>query len=1044
MKCVELYKTKLDIKELLKNNSKYEDKKIRFQFVNNPSSYLSQTYDIITNFLLLLRNDPEIIFKIVSKISSLDISINMINSTFYTFLVDNFYENILSSNSIEDELLALIYRILKLEINNLNDKSNLETFFEKSTSNKIFEVLIEKNDIKEYFNMILKDIIEYLENNSDYLVTFDLKKIKTKKLEISKISDDFLEKYIPDIDKETLLKEINATEDKNMKEYLQLQIDKMADDINFYSNNDIVMKFYSEKEGQILIFYFSRDFELIKTIIDKIFNKMIENIHLIPLSIKYICKMIYIVSKKKFPDMTIIESNIILGIFFFEKIFFPIFVDPDGIGLINSFFPNYTLENIKIVKKIIGQLIKFRLYSESGYTIFNWYFIKDIIPIVFKFFNELIDVNFPKYIDKLVNEEIADDDFFYNYFEENNTKNIYYQSIFFCIDDYLNIDRLIALSPPTFPIDLNNINCKNEKLKQEILAKRKRMNLLYNKLISKTYSQKLSSLSVEEKLSNVQNYILLTQILYSDSFLPITKLNSNPCYIREELKNDKLNSNEINRIIKIQNFLSNLLYYYRTFNTMKFSDKIKTNTISILTELVKFVGTGSFVSSSSIPSEWYAQTLIQLLSSLPEEYKENDFEKIYSQLTDNLNKSIQSLNSEYISQIYSDLDFTERTKTNLIYVKKCLIENSLNDIAKNFIEEKQSDSIIYLEYDRNLSNIRFQLLNKKDKEKDKIKHKLVKEKKSDHKDDSIINYECNSINDFIKIFPSFSAYQSKTDIDLFKLYESNKLYDNFHKFFEDIKTLLPNLELNSIIIELLDTYKNYNNTNNELESNDKNKKKFDKNNINYDDLIDKIDENIEKYLDFVEIEEKSDKGKVLEEILLQLNKKLFYKIFGYIMLKLYDKLFPITPDEEDIIIFQKSAMLNWIQPNDLIKDNKYIFYDNFITDTSKLMSILTKDKSIIKKIESLQKIFQIIYQNINFNSSNPKNEAGMDDSLPIFQYVIIKSKPEQLNSNINYLEKFLYEEILKGYVGQHIASLKIAFEGLKNTNLKKDKEIQKQ
>ena len=162
------------------------------------------------------------------------------------------------------------------------------------------------------------------------------------------------------------------------------------------------------------------------------------------------------------------------------------------------------------------------------------------------------------------------------------------------------------------------------------------------------------------------------------------------------------------------------------------------------------------------------------------------------------------------------------------------------------------------------------------------------------------------------------------------------------------------------------------------------------------------------------------------------------------MLKLYDKLFPITPDEEDIIIFQKSAMLNWIQPNDLIKDNKYIFYDNFITDTSKLMSILTKDKSIIKKIESLQKIFQIIYQNINFNSSNPKNEAGMDDSLPIFQYVIIKSKPEQLNSNINYLEKFLYEEILKGYVGQHIASLKIAFEGLKNTNLKKDKEIQKQ
>ena len=472
---------------------------------------------------------------------------------------------------------------------------------------------------------------------------------------------------------------------------------------------------------------------------------------------------------------------------------------------------------------------------------------------------------------------------------------------------------------------------------------------------------------------------------------------------------------------------------------MKFSDKIKTNTISILTELVKFVGTGSFVSSSSIPSEWYAQTLIQLLNSLPEEYKENDFQKIYSQITENLNKSIQSLNSEYISQIYSDLDFTERTKTNLKYVKKCLIENSLNNYAKLFIEEKRSDSIIYLEYDINLSYIRIQLLNKKDKEKDKLKYKVVKDKKSEHKDEIIKKKECNSINDFINVFPSFSTYQSKTDIDLFELYESNKLYDNFQNFFEDIKTLLPNLKMNSIIIELLNTYNNYNNINNELESNVKNKKKFNKEDINYEDLIEEIDEIIEKYSDFLSIEEKMDKGKTLEEIYQKLHNKLFYKIFGYIMFKLYDKLFPSTPDIEDIIIFQKSAMLNWIQPKDLIKDNKYIFYDNFITDTSKLINIFTKDKSIIKKIDSLQKIFQIIYQNINFNSSNSKNDAGIDDSLPIFQYVIIKSKPEQLNSNIKYLEKFLYKEILKGHVGQHLTLLKIAFEGLKNTNLKKDK-----
>ena len=157
--------------------------------------------------------------------------------------------------------------------------------------------------------------------------------------------------------------------------------------------------------------------------------------------------------------------------------------------------------------------------------------------------------------------------------------------------------------------------------------------------------------------SKQKDYFLITQTLFSESLEKIKKIKQNPCFIKEELKGDDDNINETNKIIKIQNFLSNLLYYCRTFNTIKFSEEIKTNTISILRELVKFIGTGSFVSSSSIPSEWYAQTLIQLLSSLPEEYKENDFYKIYSQLTDNLNLSIKSLNSEFISQIYRDLDF---------------------------------------------------------------------------------------------------------------------------------------------------------------------------------------------------------------------------------------------------------------------------------------------------------------------------------------------------------------------------------------------------
>ena len=63
-------------------------------------------------------------------------------------------KNILSLNSIE-ELLSLVYRILKHNINKIDNISDLYDLLQKSTSGKIFDALIVKIDIKEFFNMIL-------------------------------------------------------------------------------------------------------------------------------------------------------------------------------------------------------------------------------------------------------------------------------------------------------------------------------------------------------------------------------------------------------------------------------------------------------------------------------------------------------------------------------------------------------------------------------------------------------------------------------------------------------------------------------------------------------------------------------------------------------------------------------------------------------------------------------------------------------------------------------------------------------------------------
>ena len=85
--------------------------------------------------------NQKIVFKRISKSFSFDLkSQNSFDSSFFEFLVDNFYENILFLNSIEEELLSLIYKILKHDINKIDKISDLYDLLEKSTLGKIFDV----------------------------------------------------------------------------------------------------------------------------------------------------------------------------------------------------------------------------------------------------------------------------------------------------------------------------------------------------------------------------------------------------------------------------------------------------------------------------------------------------------------------------------------------------------------------------------------------------------------------------------------------------------------------------------------------------------------------------------------------------------------------------------------------------------------------------------------------------------------------------------------------------------------------------------------
>ena len=67
------------------------------------------------------------------------------------------------------------------------------------------------------------------------------------------------------------------------------------------------------------------------------------------------------------------------------------------------------------------------------------------------------------------------------------------------------------------------------------------------------------------------------------------------------------------------------------------------------------------------------------------------------------------------------------------------------------------------------------------------------------------------------------------------------------------------------------------------------------------------------------------------------------KIYDYLMGKLYDKIYPIEPSEEDNKIFQKSVLLSWTQPKHFLKTKKEFVFGSFENDVLEYFKLLDMD-----------------------------------------------------------------------------------------------------
>ena len=101
-----------------------------------------------------------------------------------------------------------------------------------------------------------------------------------------------------------------------------------------------------------------------------------------------------------------------------------------------------------------------------------------------------------------------------------------------------------------------------------------------------------------------------------------------------------------------------MLYNCKKLNELEFTSK--DNTLEILEEIKFFLKSNEFVIDNTLPYEWYVNSLLEYLKKIPKELTENDYELLYKELEQDLNKSIELFDFYMMSDCFGNTKYTRK------------------------------------------------------------------------------------------------------------------------------------------------------------------------------------------------------------------------------------------------------------------------------------------------------------------------------------------------------------------------------------------------
>jgi NADH:ubiquinone oxidoreductase subunit len=741
------------------NNILSIKEKKEFKYINSDeiSKHFNTCYLVIKDFWKELYNNKELVYKLM-KFSKID---ELINSYLNIFFMQNFYINLFSySDGFPNELYFLINRLLKDLIDRINTTSEYSAAFEESVLSYLIDGMILNDNVRCFFNLILSDIIEQYENSKESIeiLFYKVKDIKDyfknqeekikqeyltankpKKSEIEKqkkrqksflfqiykmklpnikntekLNDNiidlediidrdyknnevFANKYLPELNKKELIELVNKEENDIMKNYINYQIDMMNNDNSIYSNKKFLENIQKCSESEKFLYFYQKSFMISINIIKQIFQKLNENIELVPEEIKFISFMIKQSLKEKFNSIKNNEIYIYVSGFFI-RIFKAYFLHPDYNALITSIIlSKHSKDNFKKIYDIILKLVSGSFYKstkeECDYTPYNLFFL-EIMPEVHKFCEKLLEnETFRIRMENLEKNQNL------NHMKKNMNSN----TIVYNIHQITSILNIINHN-------YNNFFANNEN--DEFLKIFKM--LKENKDI-------FNEIKKKEKEENKIFFFAYNEIIYSPKLLNIMNSKKDKYFKIEELEEDKTREEvTTNKIIRAKNLIFDLLYIspkLSKLETISINFKGK-NTKEILAQLNKYYkGINTYTQNdekknklnntnekSKIPKEWYINALLVCLDNLDEDYSKNDYEKLYISIKEDINISIKNYDFEELTRILKDLNAISRFKDIFIKLQEIYKDNMINIKIRDFIENEPLEILIKFIYNNANSN----------------------------------------------------------------------------------------------------------------------------------------------------------------------------------------------------------------------------------------------------------------------------------------------------------------------------------------------------